>query len=64
MSSKLKDARWRLAEVMAEDDGISFYDFPGPVQQGYLDAAQRHLEEHGDREVIERLAAEFNKEDS
>lgn len=64
MSSKLKDARWQLAEVMAADDGIKFYDSPYAVKQGYLDTAQRHLEEHGDKAMIENLAAEFNKEDS
>ena len=59
MSSKLKDARWQLADVMAEDDNLDLYDIPGPAQQGYLDAAQSYIEEHGDSDMIEHLAAEF-----
>lgn len=64
MSSNLKDARWRLAAIMAEDDKVDFYALPYTAREGYLAAAQRHIEEHGDREMIDRLAAEFRREDS
>lgn len=63
MSNKLKDARWRLAEGYAEEDGIDIYDFPGPVTEGYLNSAQKFLEEHGTSEMIEALASAFRREE-
>lgn len=59
MSSNLKDARWQLAERYAEGDGIDIYDFPGPVTEGYLNSAQKFLEENGTSEMIEALASAF-----
>lgn len=63
MSSDLKDARWQLAEGYAEEDGINIYDFPGPLTEGYLNSAQKFLEEHGTREMIEALASAFRSEE-
>lgn len=64
MSSKLKDARWQLAIDQAKDDRLNFYEMSYAGKQECLDSAQEWLESYGNTEIIDALAARFNKEDS
>lgn len=60
MSSDIKDARWKLAEEMATEDGGDLYSMPDETQGLYLTVAQQRLAVTPQAE-IERLAAEFRE---
>ncbi|WMI33892.1 hypothetical protein SEA_ASEGATO_17 [Microbacterium phage ASegato] len=62
MSSAMKDARWQLAEDMADSDGVKFLDLKYGVKERYLYSAQLWLERYGTSESIDALAARFRKE--
>lgn len=59
MSSDLKDARWQLAEEIAEEDGKNIHTMSYAVRLAYLDVAQSRLDSAWGAENVKRLAAKF-----
>lgn len=60
MSSDLKDARWQLAEEMATEDGVDFFDMEYETRELYLTVARQRLAVVP-QSTIEELATKFRK---